>query len=226
MSGFLIYRAITIFYNGQGLEMMKYIFTVMVGISLVFGLAAGNISEVSNAALSECSQAVELMLKLIGPMAFWGGMMRVADKAGITDFIAKLFRAPLKFLFKGIDANGKAFKAVTMNITANLLGLGNAATPLGIQAVKELSEEESAGGVATDNIIMLVVLNTASIQLIPTTVAAMRLAHGSSSPLDVMPAILISSAASVAAGIASVKCFAAGRNVLSRSKRTITDESH
>lgn len=201
--------------------MMNYIFTILIVISVLFGLATGNIKDVSNAAISECTGAVELMITLIGSMAFWGGIMRVAEKAGITDLIARAFRIPAGFLFRGIDLNGKAFKAVTMNLTANLLGLGNAATPLGILAVKELAKEENAGSSATENIIMLVVLNTASIQLLPTTVAALRLAHGSSSPLDVLPAILIASAASVAAGVASVKFFAAGRELTQRrTKRT------
>lgn len=194
--------------------MMKYVFTFLIVISVVFGIFTGNINQVSNSAISECTNAVELMVTLIGAMAFWGGMMRIAEKSGITNAVSRLFRYPAKFLFKGLDLEDKAFKAITMNLTANLLGLGNAATPLGITAINELAKEENAGDTATDNMIMLVVLNTASIQLLPTTVAALRLAHGAETPLDVLPAILIASVASVAAGIACAKLFSAGRNAV------------
>lgn len=201
--------------------MMKYIFTFLIGISVIFGIINSNTREVSNAAISECSNAVELTLTLIGSMAFWGGIMRIAEKSGITAFIAKLFRPVAKLIFKGINLEGAAFRAITMNLTANLLGLGNAATPLGIEAVKKLSEEEKCGDCASPNIVMLVVLNTASIQLLPTTIATMRLAHGATSPLDVLPAILFASAASVTVGIAAAKAFEKGSQLSRYARRKL-----
>ena len=187
--------------------MMKFIFAFLISISFVDGIFNENTNSVSNAAISGCGDAVQLTITLAGSMAFWGGIMRVAQKSGITDFIAKLFKPVARLLFSGLDLNGKAFKAITMNLTANLLGLGNAATPLGIEAVRRLKEEESTENAASDNIVMLVVLNTASIQLLPTTIAAMRLSHGSVSPLDILPAILISSLISVTAGVFMCKAL-------------------
>ena len=196
--------------------MMKFIFTALIAFSFLYSLANHTTNEVSNAALTGCEDAVRLTITLSGSMALWGGVLRVAQKSGITDSIARIFTPLIKLLFKGINEKGQAFKAITMNITANLLGLGNAATPLGITAVKELAKEEgqdgSQNGYASDNIIMFVVLNTASIQLLPTTVAVMRLAHGSKTPLDILPAILLSSLISVCAGIIMCKAFSLRQN--------------
>ena len=137
-------------------------------------------------------------------MAIWGGIMRIAEKSGITDKMSRLFRPVAKFLFKGINPSGKAFKAITMNITANMLGLGNAATPLGLEAMHELEQEEKTKDVASRNMIMFTVINTASIQLIPTTIATLRFEHGSKSPLEILPAVIISSIASLIVGISLV----------------------
>ncbi|MBQ3162585.1 MAG: spore maturation protein A [Oscillospiraceae bacterium] len=172
---------------------MKWIFAAMLIISAVIGAADGNISEVSSAALNSCVEAVELCIYLTGGMCMWGGLMRVAEKSGITDVIARLFRPVLKHLFKGLDTSGKAFHAICMNITANLLGLGNAATPLGLEAMKRLEEEEGENEVTSRNMVLFVVLNTASITLIPTTAASLRLKHGSAAPMEILPCVLITS---------------------------------
>lgn len=173
--------------------MIKWIFAAMLIISAVIGAADGNISEVSSAALNSCVEAVELCIYLTGGMCMWGGLMRVAEKSGITDVIARLFRPVLKHLFKGLDTSGKAFHAICMNITANLLGLGNAATPLGLEAMKRLEEEEGENEVTSRNMVLFVVLNTASITLIPTTAASLRLKHGSAAPMEILPCVLITS---------------------------------
>lgn len=187
--------------------MMKWIFSGLIMLSVVFGFFNDRMAEVSNAAMLECGNAVTLFLSLLGIMCLWGGLMRVADRAGATNVLCKLFSPLAKLLFKGIDPKGKAFKAISMNITANLLGLGNAATPLGMEAMHELEVEEKTQGEASDNMILFVVLNTASIQLIPTTIATLRLQHGSQTPLDIVPAILFVSLLSVIAGVIVVRVF-------------------
>jgi len=187
--------------------MMKWVFGIIILVSIVFGIGTGHISEVSNAALFSGKSTIELFLVLLGSMAVWGGMMRIAEKSGITDKISFLFKPLAKLLFKGINPNGKAFKAMTMNITANLLGLGNAATPLGIDAMHQLEIEEKTTDTASRNMIMFTVLNTASIQILPTTIATLRLEHGALNPLDVLPAILITSLISVSIGITLVFLF-------------------
>lgn len=187
--------------------MMKWVFSVMIIISIVFGLVTGRIADVSNSAIYSGKNTIELFIILLGSMAMWGGLMRIAEKSGITDYIAYLFKPVAKLLFKGINPNGKAFKAITMNITANMLGLGNAATPLGMEAMHQLELEEKTTDTASRNMIMFTVLNTASIQIIPATIATLRLAHGSKNPMEIMPAILIVSAISVTVGITMVFLF-------------------
>lgn len=183
--------------------MIKWIFALMLIISVVFGFFTGNMSQVGAAALNSCVEAVDLFLYLLGGMCMWGGLMRVAEKARLTDMLSKLFRPVLKLLFKDLDMNGRAFHAICMNITANLLGLGNAATPLGLEAMRRLEQEEKPGDTTSRNMIVFIILNTASITLIPTTAASMRLKHGSSAPMEIFPCVLITSACALTAGLVS-----------------------
>ena len=133
----------------------------------------------------------------------WSGIMRIAQKAGITELLASAFRPILSRLFKGVNSKGKAMQYIVLNLTANMLGLGNASTPFGIAAMKALEEEaaESADAApmpdpntATDNMVLFVVMNTASLQIIPTTTAALRLKNGSADPMEILPAVWIVSA--------------------------------
>lgn len=183
--------------------MIKWIFSVMLILSVIFGAITGQIQQVCEAALNSCVEAVDLFLYLLGGMCMWGGLMRIAEKSHITDSLAALFKPALKHIFKGLDFNGRAFHAICMNITANLLGLGNAATPLGLEAMRRLEEEERPGDTASRNMIMFVVLNTASITLIPTTAASIRIKHGSAEPMEILPCVLITSACALAAGLIS-----------------------
>lgn len=190
--------------------MIKWIFAIMLIISAILGAIQNKISEVSSAALNSCVEAVELCIYLTGGMCMWGGIMRVAEKSGVTDVLAKLFRPLLKHLFKGLDTSGKAFHAICMNITANLLGLGNAATPLGLEAMKRLEEEEGESEVTSRNMVLFVVLNTASITLIPTTAASLRLKHGSEAPMEILPCVLITSACALMVGLITAIIFDKG----------------
>lgn len=189
--------------------MMKWVFTGLIAVSILFGAMSGRMNEVSNAALSECSRAVELVIKLTGSVCMWSGLMKVAEASGLTDKISKLLSPITNRIFKGLDPQSSAMRMISMNITANLLGLGNAATPLGIGAMKELSRSlpESSRHTASNHMVMLVVMNTASIQLLPTTIALLRLEHGSANPLEILPAILVSSLVSVTAGILLCKAL-------------------
>lgn len=179
--------------------MMKWVITILILLSILFGLLNGKMGDVSNSALIECTNAVELAITLTGSICLWSGMMRIAQKSGLTKKISKLLSPITGIIFKGLDKSSYALELISMNITANLLGLGNAATPLGIAAITELNKinEENQYGIASNHMVMLVVLNTASIQLIPTTVATLRLKYGSNTPLDILPAVLISSVLSV-----------------------------
>lgn len=198
--------------------MMKWVFAGLIFLSVAFGVLTGHIEQVSNAAISEGSKAVNLVISLLGAICLWDGLMAVAEKSGLTRIIAKILSPITKILFKGLDKNSKALKVISMNITANLLGLGNAATPLGIQAMQELEKENKVKGSASNHMITLVVLNTASIQLIPTTIAMLRYNTGAKNPMDVLPAILLTSLASVTVGLLMVKAFSIKDKCVGRLK--------
>lgn len=177
--------------------MLTFIFALLIIGSFIASVITGSTRELTEAVLSEPVNAVELCIYLCGGMCFWGGLMRVAEKSGLTEKLAAVFAVIIGGLFKGIDKQGRAFKAICMNITANLLGLGNAATPFGIEAMKALAEEEKAGDTATPSMIIFTVINTASLTLIPSTALSLRMKYGSADPLEIVPAVWITSAAAL-----------------------------
>lgn len=180
---------------------MTWIFGGMILLSVIFGIMNGKIAQVSTAALEESGRTVTLIISLAGIMCLWSGLMNVADKSGLTQKISRLFSPVLSLLFRGIKPDSPAAKAISMNITANLLGLGNAATPLGIAAMRELEATNQNPSIASNDMITFVVLNTASLQLIPTTTAALRMQAGSASPFDILPAVWAASLASVVVAV-------------------------
>ena len=187
--------------------MRSWLFTGMLVLSLLFGILNGRMEQVSISAVNECSNAVTLAIQLAGVMCLWSGLMRIAEVSDLTGKLSRLFRPVMKLLFWHLPADSKAAKAIIMNLTANLLGLGNAATPLGIAAMKELEKIAPRKGIAANEMALLVVLNTASLQLIPTTTAALRLAAGSAAPMEILPAVWLASSMSILSGILAAKFF-------------------
>ncbi|MDR3178883.1 MAG: spore maturation protein A [Oscillospiraceae bacterium] len=185
--------------------MMNYIFGALFVISVISAIITGRLEEVSNSILSGTNEAVKLTISLLGMMCFWTGIMKIADKGGITILLANFFSPVMRLLFPDYKKTSPAIKAICMNITANFLGLGNAATPMGIAAMKEMQRENPKKEIANNSMAMFVIINTASIQLIPTTMAILRKVHGSTSPFDVMPCVWISSAVALLIGIISAK---------------------
>ncbi len=186
---------------------MKIILLVIPVLSFVYALFNGTMPQVSGAILEKSGEAVELVISLCGVMCFWCGLMKVAERAGLTEKLAALLSPIAGLLFKGIRKGGKAMGLITMNLAANILGLGNATTPLGIAAMKAIAEEVPASdpAEASDDMIMLAVLNTASLQILPATAAALRSANGSAKPLDILPCVWIVSAYSVVVAVVSAK---------------------
>lgn len=176
---------------------MTWIFSGMILLSVVLGAMNGRITQVSSAALNEGGKAIALVISLAGIMSLWSGLMNVAEKSGLTEKFSRLFSPILRLLFKGLDPKSNAAKAISMNMAANMLGLGNAATPLGVAAMRELEALNRTPAVASDYMVTFVVLNTASLQIIPTTTAALRLQAGAASPFDILPAVWITSIISV-----------------------------
>lgn len=175
----------------------------MVVSSLVFGIATGHISEVGAAAMEGAGAAVELCLSMAGILCLWSGVMAILERCGLTEALSHLFRPLLCRLMPRACRDKETMAAVSANLSCNLLGLGNAATPLGIQAARRMAA--GCGGVASNELCMLVVLNTASIQLLPTTVAGVRAACGAASPFDILPAVWLSSLLSVTAGVLTAR---------------------
>ena len=184
---------------------MKWFFSGLIIISLIFAVVNGKVSELTTAAVSEGGNAITLCFTLAGVICLWSGVMRVASQSGIIEKISNLFTPLLSLLFKGLNPKGAAMGYIVLNITANLLGLGNASTPFGIAAMRELEKEEHSSEFATNNMVLFVVLNTASLQLIPTTVAAIRLKHGSAAPMDILIPVWLVSAATLTVAVITAK---------------------
>lgn len=192
---------------------MQAILVLIPAVSLIFAAFGGRMGEMSSAILDKSGEAVGLVISLCGVICFWSGMMRVAERAGLVGKLARLLSPIVSFLFRGIRRGGKAAGLITMNLAANILGLGNASTPLGIAAMKAIAEEDGNfnGSTATDSMIMLAVLNTASLQIIPTTAAALRAANGAAKPFEILPCVWIVSVYSVVIVVTAAKLMCAAK---------------
>ncbi len=162
--------------------MMNYIWPLMMIFSVFCAVATGNAAELSNAVISGGGEGVTLAIKLLGIICFWNGLMNIAEKSGLTKIICRCFSPLLSLIFPGLH-DKKAKNAIAMNITANFLGLGSAATPFGLEAMKRLSALECKNSTASNNTVRFVVMNSAALHLVPTTVALLRKEYGSSAPL-------------------------------------------
>ena len=178
---------------------MAWIWTGMAVVSVVCGAVYGRMEAVSAAALEGAGQAVRLCLSMAGMLCLWTGLMEVMDRCGLSRRLGRLFRPVLRRLLPQASRDTETLAAVSANVSANLLGLGNAATPLGLKAASRMAK--GTGGVASDELCLLVVLNTASIQLIPATVASLRAAAGCETPFDILPAVWLTSLLALAAGL-------------------------
>ena len=185
---------------------MAWLWTGMVALSLVAGALTGNLSALSAAALEGAQSAVELCFAMSGVMCLWTGVMEIMDQCHLTDALARAFRPLLRRLLPRASRDSETLAAISANLAADMLGLGNAATPLGIRAARRMSR--GCGGIASDELCLFVVLNTASIQLIPSTLAGVRASLGAADPFDILLPVWIVSALSVLAGLLAAKCFA------------------
>ena len=186
---------------------MTWVWCGMVLLSLVFGAASGRLDAVAAAALEGAQAAIQLSISMVGVLCLWSGVMEVMTVCGLSAGLARAFRPILRRLLPDACRDTETLAAVSANVSANLLGLGNAATPLGIRAACRMAR--GCGGVASDELCLLVVLNTASIQLIPATVASVRSAAGCRTPFDILPAVWLASVLSVTAGLLMAQLLAA-----------------
>ncbi len=175
----------------------------MVAVAVLCGAVTGRMDAVASAALEGAADAVRLCLSMLGALCLWMGVMEILRRAGVSRGLARLLRPVLKRLYPDFAGDDAVMDAVAANVSANLLGLGNAATPSGLEAARLMAR--NSPGVASDSLCMLVVCNTASIQLLPTTVAALRAAAGCGTPFDILPAVWLASAAALTVGIVAAK---------------------
>lgn len=178
--------------------MINYIWFVMIFLGLIVGIFTGNGEGISNAIIGSIDSTVSFIIALVGLMCFWCGVMKVAEKSGFTEKLAKLMKPILKLIFKESAKDEKALGAIVMNITANMMGLGNAATPFGIKAMEEMDRLNNEKGRASNDMALFLVLNAACIQLVPSTVLSIRAAAGSTNPgVIILPAIISTGTAAI-----------------------------
>ncbi len=173
---------------------MNYIFFTLIAISIIIGIYNNTLNNVTNAMLNACNLAVKISFSLIGIMAFWLGIMRIAEKSGLIILIAKLITPITQILFKDIDKKNPATGNIAMSLSANALGLTNAATPIGIKVMQELQSENPNKDIASDSMCMFLSMNTAGFQIIPTTVIAILVGIGAKNPTEIiLPTLIVTS---------------------------------
>lgn len=180
--------------------MLSVIWVLMVCTALVVGLCNGRLEAVGAAALTGASEAITLCLAIAGPICLWSGVMELMKSAGVAAWLSRCLRPALSKLFPQAAKEPETLEKISANVSANLLGLGNAATPLGVEAAKAL-HRHCTGDTASDELCRLVVLNTASLQLIPSTIAAVRAGLGAVAPFDILPAVWLTSLTALVAGL-------------------------
>ena len=185
--------------------MLNIIWPIFIIISFIYAILNGRVAEVNNSVFESTKSAVELTISLLGTICLWNGIMQIASKTSIVKHLTKLLNPIMRKIFPDIKKGEKVHEEITMNIIANIMGLGNAATPLGLKAMKSMQRKNSDKSRLTNSMAMFIVLNTASIQLIPTTVIAIRSSLGSSNPTAMIIPVWIATICAAIAAILSSK---------------------
>ena len=179
--------------------MVNYIWTFLIGIGIIYSLVTGNINVLNESILTNANEALDLILNLLPIIVLWTGILKIAEESGLLDKFAKLLMPILHRLFPDVPKNNKALGYISSNIAANMLGLGSAATPAGLKAMEELQKINPDKNTASFPMITFLILNTAGVTLIPTTILALRVAYQSTSPGEIiLPAIIATACSSVA----------------------------
>ncbi len=181
------------------------VWVLLLAVSVAFAAATGRMGALTAAVAESAGRAVTLSLGLVGVLALWLGLMKVAEEAGLVRLLARAARPLLRRLFPEVPADHPAMGAMVMNVAANLLGLGNAATPFGLEAMRRLDELNPHRGTATDAQALFCAMNTASLQLIPASVVALRAAAGARQPADVVGPTLVATACALLTAVAAAK---------------------
>ena len=178
--------------------MINYIWFFILVFGISFGIFTGRGDVLSKAVIISSKSTVELIIGLVGLMCLWCGIMRIAKESGLTEKLAKILKPLLRLIFKDAGKNSNSMGAIIMNLTANMMGLSNAATPFGIKAMEEMKKQNSNEGIASDDMALFLVLNASCIQLVPTTIISIRAACNSKNPGEIIiPAIITSTGAAI-----------------------------
>lgn len=189
--------------------MLNKIWPIFIIISYVYAIMIGNTDKINTSIFSSTQEAVTLCITLLGTICLWNGIMKIAEKTSAITRLTKILNPIVKFLFPELKNQESIRKEISMNMVANILGLGNAATPLGIKAMKSMQEINYDKKTLSNSMVMLIVLNTASIQLIPTTVIAIRLSLDSKNPTSIILPVWIATICAAVAGIVVTKILIA-----------------
>ncbi len=187
--------------------MLNIIWPVFIIISIIYAFISGNIENISNGIFDSAESAVSLTITFFGTICLWNGIIEIAKKTSIMQKLAKLLHPLICFLFPEIKKESEAHEEISMNIIANLLGLGNAATPLGLKAMKTMQKDNPKKDTLTNSMAMFIVINTASIQLIPTNVIAIRSSLNSTSPSGIILQVWVATIVAAIVGVTATKIF-------------------
>lgn len=185
--------------------MLNIIWPIFIIISFIYAILNGRVAKVNNSIFESTKLAVELSISLLGTICLWNGIMQIASKTNIVKHLSKLLNPIMKKLFPDINKEEKVHEEITMNMIANIMGLGNAATPLGLKAMKSMQKKNKDKNRLSNSMAMFIIINTASIQLIPTTVIAIRSSLGSSNPTAMIIPVWIATICAAIAAIVSAK---------------------
>lgn len=185
--------------------MLNIIWPIFIIVSFIYAVLNGRVAEVNSSIFESTKLAVDLSISLLGTMCLWNGIMQIASQTNIIKLLSKILNPIMKRLFPDINKEEKVHKEISMNIIANIMGLGNAATPLGLKAMKSMQEKNKDKTRLSNSMAMFIVLNTASVQLIPTTVIAIRSSLGSANPTAMIVPVWIATAFAALAAVISAK---------------------
>ena len=185
--------------------MLNFLWPFFIIISYVYSFISGNIEKINNGVFESCSSAVELTITFLGTIPLWSGIMQIAQDSSLTGKLSKILKPIINFLFPELKNDNKTKEKISLNIIANILGLGNAATPIGLEAMQTLQKKNTSKHILNNSMCMLILLNTASLQIIPTTVIAIRTSLNSSNPTAIIVPVWLSTISAASAGIIAVK---------------------
>lgn len=185
--------------------MLNVIWPLFIIVSFIYAILTGRVEQINASIFESASSAVQLSITFLGTMCLWSGIMQIAKKTTLIDKLTNFLNPVMKLLFPDIQKEDPVHKEISMNMVANVLGLGNAATPLGLKAMKSLQKQNPKKDTLTNSMAMFIIINTASIQLIPTTVIAIRSSLGSTNPTGIIIPVWIATIGAAIAGVTVAK---------------------